>query len=103
MRPELRGICRHRLEKVLVLDRQIFLVHQRDLDAPFSQKIEAHAFPEKLSAAEVHDPERFRVSKSLLNELPKEITALSSHVERDPAFREALLKQGVECLLSGDV
>ncbi len=24
-------------------------------------------------------------------------------VERDPAFREALLKEGVECLLSGDV
>ncbi len=24
-------------------------------------------------------------------------------VERDPAFREALLKEGLECLLSGDV
>ena len=26
-----------------------------------------------------------------------------ARVERDPAFREALLKEGVECLLSGDV
>jgi hypothetical protein len=26
-----------------------------------------------------------------------------ARVARDPAFREALLKEGVECLLSGDV
>ena len=24
-------------------------------------------------------------------------------IERDPAFREALLKEGVECLLSGEL
>ncbi len=28
---------------------------------------------------------------------------VQARVERDPAFREALLKEGVECLLSGDV
>lgn len=28
---------------------------------------------------------------------------IEARVERDPAFREALLKEGVECLLSGDV
>ena len=28
---------------------------------------------------------------------------LRRRVERDPAFREALLKEGVECLLAGDV
>jgi hypothetical protein len=28
---------------------------------------------------------------------------IQARVERDPAFREALLKEGVECLLSGDV
>jgi hypothetical protein len=28
---------------------------------------------------------------------------IRARVERDPAFREALLKEGVECLLSGDV
>ena len=26
-----------------------------------------------------------------------------ARVERDPSFREALLKEGVECLLSGDI
>ena len=28
---------------------------------------------------------------------------IQARVERDPAFREALLKEGIECLLSGDV
>ncbi len=28
---------------------------------------------------------------------------IQARVERDPAFREALLKEGLECLLSGDV
>ena len=28
---------------------------------------------------------------------------VQARAERDPAFREALLKQGVECLLAGDV
>jgi hypothetical protein len=28
---------------------------------------------------------------------------IRARVERDPAFREELLKEGVECLLSGDV
>ena len=28
---------------------------------------------------------------------------IQARVERDPAFREALLKEGVQCLLSGDV
>ena len=28
---------------------------------------------------------------------------IQARVKRDPAFREALLKEGVECLLSGDV
>ena len=28
---------------------------------------------------------------------------IKAHIERDPAFREELLKEGVECLLSGDV
>ncbi len=28
---------------------------------------------------------------------------IHARVERDPAFREELLKEGVECLLSGDV
>jgi len=28
---------------------------------------------------------------------------MRTRVARDPAFREALLKEGVECLLSGDV
>ena len=28
---------------------------------------------------------------------------IRARVERDPAFREAPLKEGVECLLSGDV
>jgi hypothetical protein len=28
---------------------------------------------------------------------------IQARVARDPAFREALLKEGVECLLSGDV
>lgn len=28
---------------------------------------------------------------------------IRARVERDPAFREALLKEGVECLLAGDV
>jgi hypothetical protein len=28
---------------------------------------------------------------------------IQARVQRDPAFREALLKEGVECLLSGDV
>ncbi len=28
---------------------------------------------------------------------------IQARVERDPTFREALLKEGVECLLSGDV
>ena len=28
---------------------------------------------------------------------------IQARVERDPAFREALLKEGVECLLSGHV
>ena len=28
---------------------------------------------------------------------------IQARVERDPAFRVALLKEGVECLLSGDV
>ncbi len=28
---------------------------------------------------------------------------IKARVARDPAFREALLKEGVECLLSGDV
>ena len=28
---------------------------------------------------------------------------IQSRIERDPAFREELLKEGVECLLSGDV
>jgi hypothetical protein len=28
---------------------------------------------------------------------------IQARVECDPAFREALLKEGVECLLSGDV
>ena len=28
---------------------------------------------------------------------------VQARIERDPAFREELLKEGVECLLSGDV
>ena len=28
---------------------------------------------------------------------------VQARIERDPAFREELLKQGVECRLSGDV
>ena len=28
---------------------------------------------------------------------------IQARIERDPAFREQLLKEGVECLLSGDV
>ena len=28
---------------------------------------------------------------------------IGARIERDPAFREELLKEGVECLLSGDV
>ena len=28
---------------------------------------------------------------------------IQARMERDPAFREELLKEGVECLLSGDV
>jgi hypothetical protein len=28
---------------------------------------------------------------------------IQARIERDPAFRVALLKEGVECLLSGDV
>ncbi|HEX9594186.1 MAG TPA: transcriptional regulator [bacterium] len=28
---------------------------------------------------------------------------IQANVERDPLFREALLKEGVQCLLSGDV
>lgn len=28
---------------------------------------------------------------------------IQARVERDPAFREELLKEGIECLLSGDV
>ena len=28
---------------------------------------------------------------------------IQARIKRDPAFREALLKEGVECLLSGDV
>ena len=28
---------------------------------------------------------------------------IRARVERDPAFREKLLKEGVECLLSGEV
>ena len=28
---------------------------------------------------------------------------VNARVERDPAFREALLKEGADCLLSGDV
>ena len=28
---------------------------------------------------------------------------IRARIERDPAFREELLKEGVECLLSGDV
>ncbi len=28
---------------------------------------------------------------------------IQARVERDPMFREALLKEGLECLLSGDV
>ena len=28
---------------------------------------------------------------------------IQARVERDPAFREALLKEGVDCLLSGDM
>jgi len=28
---------------------------------------------------------------------------IQARVERDPAFREALLKEGGDCLLSGDV
>ncbi len=28
---------------------------------------------------------------------------IQARVERDPAFREELLKEGVECLLSGDL
>ena len=28
---------------------------------------------------------------------------VQARAERDPAFREELLKQGVECLLAGDV
>ena len=28
---------------------------------------------------------------------------IQARVERDPAFREARLKEGVECLLSGDI
>jgi len=28
---------------------------------------------------------------------------IQARVERDPAFREALLKEGVECLLAGDM
>ena len=28
---------------------------------------------------------------------------IRTRIERDPAFREELLKEGVECLLSGDV
>ena len=28
---------------------------------------------------------------------------IQARVERDPAFRAELLKEGVECLLSGDV
>ena len=29
--------------------------------------------------------------------------AVKDRVERDPAFREELLKEGIECLLTGDV
>ena len=28
---------------------------------------------------------------------------IQARIERDPAFREELLKEGVECLLAGDV
>ena len=28
---------------------------------------------------------------------------IQARIERDPSFREELLKEGVECLLSGDV
>ena len=36
--------------------------------------------------------------------LTRDLTeTIQARVERDPAFREALLKEGVECLLSGDV
>ena len=28
---------------------------------------------------------------------------IKDRVERDPAFREELLKEGIECLLTGDV
>ena len=28
---------------------------------------------------------------------------IQARIERDPTFREELLKEGVECLLSGDV
>ena len=28
---------------------------------------------------------------------------IQARIERDPAFREELLKEGVECLLSGDM
>ena len=28
---------------------------------------------------------------------------MKARIERDPAFREELLKEGIECLLSGDV
>ena len=30
-------------------------------------------------------------------------TTVQARIEHDPAFREALLKEGIECLLSGDV
>ena len=30
-------------------------------------------------------------------------TAVKDRVERDPAFREELFKEGIECLLTGDV
>ena len=29
--------------------------------------------------------------------------SVKDRVERDPAFREALLKEGIECLLTGDI
>ena len=28
---------------------------------------------------------------------------IQARIERDPAFREGLLKEGVDCLLSGDI
>jgi hypothetical protein len=40
------------------------------------------------------------VTLALTRDLRQTILA---RVERDPAFRVALLKEGVECLLSGDV